>query len=360
MAKKLTMKRLSPPSVLALAMLGTALTADGAGGQEAFMIDYDRGRTIIDDPWRAINVTWHAVDRGRGLLYVNDREEPHGVMTFSLSTGERLNTFLVPQGQGPGELEGLRKAELLADGGFYVWSAPKALRFDAMGAVADEWLPERALWSDFCIFAGEPAVAVQGGLLRRDPDGARDERIGAVPDGADVPTVASMDEAIRFAEELHGMRLACSEDAAYVLPYQGGKPDSVLVYSIDGLRTGLPFPSEIVDLPEGAWRGSPDLLADDGRGNLVLLGHGMGSVPAALMDPETGCYAVLRNPTRQLYRDFQGVYADSALVFHWDYAEEMRDGERWFEISDNANRITLHPFEPLGGEPCPSILTSVR
>ena len=34
-----------------------------------------------------------AVDHDRGILYVNDAEEPEGIMAFSLSTGERIRVL---------------------------------------------------------------------------------------------------------------------------------------------------------------------------------------------------------------------------------------------------------------------------
>ena len=66
-------------------------------------------------------------------------------------------------------------------------------------------------------------------------------------------------------------------------------------------------------------------------------------------------------PRVQSYRQFAGIHADSALVFHWDHEEEVLDGKRIMHIRDRANRVTLHPLAPLGGgEKCTGILPSVR
>lgn len=295
------------------------------------------------------------------MLYVNDLELPHGIMAFDLSTGKRLRTYPVPQGEGPGELEGLGGAVLAPNGGLYVWSYPKALHFDALAAVVGDWRPEApTVWMDLCVFGGEPTVPIPGGLIRRG-SGGRDEKIGPGPSGSTDPQVETVDEVVALIESVVGTRLACAEHSAFVLPGPATGADSVLVYSRSGREGGLSVPPELLDAPTGAMHGRLDLLADDGRGNLVLLGMDhFGEVPGALMDPESRCYALVRNPRLQLYRQFVGIHADSALVFHWDHEEEVRNGERIVHVRDRANRVSLHPLEYLGGgEPCPRILPSV-
>ena len=351
------------PVLFPLAGLSVAMTSPATArpAQEAFRITYERGRTVIDDPWRAIDPGRYAIDHDAGVLYVNDLEEPNGIMAFDLSTGERLQTYSVPQGEGPRELEGLGGVVLGRAGGMYVWSYPKALHFDARAAFVSEWRPRApGVWTDLCVFGGEPAVPVRGGLIRRGR-GGRDERIGpGSSEGAD-PQVETVEEAVALIENVVGARLACSEHSAFVLPGRAAGTDSVFVYSRSGLEGGLPVPSELTDPPTGHMQGRLDLLADDGRSNLVLLGMDhFGEVPGALMDPESQCYALVRNPRFQLYRQFVGIHADSALVFHWDHEEEIRNGERIVHVRDRANRVSLHPLESLGGgEPCPRILPSV-
>ena len=61
------------------------------------------GRTIIDDQWRSMGSVTLAVDHDRGILYVNDAEEPEGIMAFSLSTGERIRVLPAREGDGPHE-----------------------------------------------------------------------------------------------------------------------------------------------------------------------------------------------------------------------------------------------------------------
>ena len=266
------------PVLLVLVGWSVAMTLAATAGlaQEAFRITYEQGRTVIDDPWRAIDPGRYTIDHTAGVLYVND---------------------LVP-------------------------------------------IPE--------------------GLVRRGTGGL-DERIGPSPSESSDPQVETVDELRALLESVIGTRLACAEHSAFVLPGPATGADSIFVYSRSGLEGGLSVPPELLDAPTRAMHGRLDLLADDGRGNLVLLGRDhFGEVPGALMDPESRCYALVRNPRLQLYRQFVGIHSDSALVFHWDHEEEIRNGERIVHVHDHANRISLHPLESLGGaEPCPRILPSV-
>lgn len=333
----------------------------GVFAQEAFRIDHERGRIVIDDSLRAIDPYWYAIDHDRGILYVNDSEEPNGVMAFSLATGERLRSIAVPQGEGPGELTGFGGVVLAPGGGLYVWSYPRAVRFDSLGVVVGDWRPELArYWRDLCVFGGQPSVPTAGGLVRRGADG-RDEGIGLDLSDRGTLRIETAAEAASVIGDLLDTRLACTESLAFLLPTRAGRPDSVLVYSRDGFEGGLAVPSELIGDSGGSISERLDLLADDGRGNLVLLGSDFGRVPGAVMDPESGCHALVRNSALPPFRQFVGVYADSALVFHWNYEEDIRGGETFIQVWDNVNRVSLHPLESLGGgEACPEVLPSVR
>lgn len=330
--------------------------------QEAFGIDYQRGRMIIDDPLRAIEPYWYAIDHDSGILYVNDLEEPNGIMAFSLATGEWLHTHSVSEGEGPGELKGISGVVLAPEGGLYVWRYPKALHIDHLGVVVSEWRPEvPQVWMDLCVFGGQPTVPVRGGLIRRGV-GRSYERIGLTGSEPEPRGVETLGEVVGVIKGSMRARLACTRDLAFVLPAGTARADSIFVYSNERLEGKFPIPIELIKETDAGAAGRLDLLADDGWGNLVLIGvDPFADVPGAVMDPESGCHTLLRNPRPQLYRQFVGVYADSALVFHWDHEEEVRRGERIVHIRDRANRVSLHPFESLGeGEPCARILPSVR
>ena len=62
----------------------------------------------------------------------------------------------------------------------------------------------------------------------------------------------------------------------------------------------------------------------DGRGNIVLMGYHR-AIAGAIVDPETGCYAVLRKSTPDPTLRVARIYADSALVFTRD-AERTTEG----------------------------------
>ena len=145
--------------------------------------------------------------------------------------------------------------------------------------------------------------------------------------------------------------MACTDDLAFlVLPsrkvvdsgrirrYSNTGPDSILVYSTYGVERVLAVPTEYAD--ERAWNRNmkPSL---DTQGNLVVASLD-GLVPGAIIDPRTGCYAVLRNREFQLHREFLGVYRDSALVFHRDYDEGMADGKRVVTLYAEARKVSLN------------------
>lgn len=356
-----------PPKVSAvvfgLALTGaTGLPARPAFAQETFAIDYERERTVIEDPWRAIDPYEYAIDHTRRVLYVHDLEEPNGIMAFSLETGEWLRTIRFPVGEGPGELRGFGGIELAPEGSVYLWRYPKAILVNAMGAVVDEWRPDvTSLWMDMCVFGAEPAVPAPHGIIRRGA-GGRDETMDIQPVDRGGLQAVTPEEAVAALRVSANMRLSCTDDAAFVVPNHPADPGAIVVYTRSGMTDRFEAPPAILEPPVTGADGRVDVLSDDGQGNMVLIAREpSGRFPGALMDPKSGCHALLRNPRVQSYRQFAGIHADSALVFHLDHEEEVRDGKRIIHIRERANRVTLHPLvHDGGGERCTSILPSVR
>lgn len=75
-----------------------------------------------------------------------------------------------------------------------------------------------------------------------------------------------------------------------------------------------------------------------------------------LIDPETGCHAVVRKPEKSWDYDALHIYQDSALVFRYASWENDQGG---FAMSTAADRVSLHPLRRVSGEPCPGMLPSV-
>jgi hypothetical protein len=100
------------------------------------------------------------------------------------------------------------------------------------------------------------------------------------------------------------------------------------------------------------------LTYGDSRGNIVVVtpdNQAWGGV----IDPRTGCYAVLRNTGRSGFGSLAVIYADSAVVLHRDY-EEFRDGRRTVvRVYDVVARVSLVPFRRVGGDPCPGMFPSL-
>jgi len=223
-----------------------------------------------------------------------------------------------------------------------------------------------------CEFDGQPAIVASGGVIRRGREGT-DEVFGpGIVDRRVSTTEETRDGRVtRTSGSLP--RIACTADAAYVVRSSVEGPDSVMVYYRNGEMERWAVPTELsevldddcklsvnqsgtsFELPCTVWPRSRKPFLD-GQGNLVLIGHDV-EIPGAIIDPETGCYAVVRKPEKSFDYGALHVYQDSALVFRniaWG------DDQGRFTLSSAANRVSLHPLRRVSGEPCPGMLPSVE
>ena len=140
--------------------------------------------------------------------------------------------------------------------------------------------------------------------------------------------------------------------------------DSVFVYYLDGREDGrVAIPAESTRrwgiscgltvlgvrirrggrCPEWNEMLRPSL---DENGHLVLVstrGFGL-SLTGVIIDPESGCHALLRHRW-QPESDVVATYADSAVVFH----RETVPTERGVRIGAHAGRVTLNPLRRVSG-----------
>ena len=363
--------RVGVPVLLSLVLVG----APRALAQQVLEVDYDTERVVIDDPfYRSFAFDMLAIDHARGILYVEDREEPEGVMSFSLLTGERLNVVRYAKGGGPNELPQNKAGFALAPGGnLFVADPSKVLELDPLGEVVSYWLPRAPTRLGICSFGGEPAVPTVGGVVRRNPDGP-DLGIGSNALVGETVRADNLEEGRAIADRAWRARAACNEEAAFVVESYEDEADSVFVYYLDGReegrvaipavstrRWGISCGLTIAGVriirggrcPEWNERLRPSL---DENGNLVLvstIGFGL-SLTGVIIDPESGCHALLRHRPRP-ESDVVATYADSAVVFH----REVVPTERGVRIGAHAGRVTLNPLRRVSGEPCADMVPSV-
>ena len=111
------------------------------------------------------------------------------------------------------------------------------------------------------------------------------------------------------------------------------------------------------------------LLESDNRGNLVLLGISLVTLVGqeggfwnmgAVIDPVSGCHAVIRNPEKNMLQPrLTGIYQDSAVVGYRYREETTENGRRVITNHSYANKVALHPLRRLSGEPCAGMLPTV-
>ena len=325
----------------------TVQAASPARSQQVLETSPEAGRIVIDGPLRAINPQPPNVGIGyeEKVVYVLDLEEPEGVMAFSLATGELVRTISIRRGDGPAELRWITSITPASDGGIYVSGGERVLEFDSRGRLESSWSVIDITGRNICELDGQPAVInEEGNLVRR----GRNEEGTVVGDwSVGAPNDALMSTHYRTV-------VACTGGAAYVMAV----PESGLATSFTVLRQTRPagrlrLPPEFQD-----GRKHQVLPSVDGRGNIVLVSMD-NEFWGAVIDPDTGCYAVLRNSGGTGLGEFRGIYADSALVLHRDY-EESRDGvRRVIRVFDAAARVSLIPFRRVSGDPCPGMFPSL-
>ena len=353
--------------MLTLVACAGATSAGQAHGQQVLEIDYSVGRVVIDDPWRSIR--WKsAIDHHRGILYVHDDEEPDGIMAFSLATGEWLRTYMTPKGEGPREIPGgISGLSVGSNGKLYVSGRTRVLEFEQQGTYVDNWTPTTLPRGQgaVCDFDGRPAVPAPGGIIRRGPD--RNEEVI----GPEVFVGVEPDEYTQESVDMVGLqwkaRIACTVDAAFVVNTFEDESDSVHVYYESNRRGVLPIPFSLAT--DQALTVGP-LPATDGLGNLLLLGVSIVTLlrqdggfrdMGALIDPESGCHAVIRNPEANMFQPrFMGIYQDSALIGYRYREETTENGRRVITNFDYTNKVVLHPLRRVSGRPCAGMLPTVN
>ena len=320
-----------------------------------------------------------AVDHDRGILYVNDAEEPEGIMAFSLSTGERIRVLPAREGDGPHEFsQGHTGMTMGPAGRVYVSGLLRVIEFDSTGVPVSSWTPRAPTSKLVCNFGGQPAIPAQYGVIRRGPGGA-DEGIGPnvvnshvlMPREIVRRALAIERPDMECTDRLYGrrsvrgdattprVRIACSFTTAAAkrraCRFRPSSPrTSPSARGGAGLSNGVVLP----DRPCPTWnqRLYPSL---DGRGNIVLMGNHR-AVAGAIVDPETGWYAVLRKSTPDPTLRVARIYADSALVFTRDAERTTEGGVARTVVYTGANRVSLHAVRRVSGEGCGGVGGDVR
>ena len=345
-----------------LPVLAVFLAAHAGTAQQVLEIDYDAGRAVINDQERAFYQT--AIDHERAVLYLYDLEEPEGVMAFSMVTGERLHTIRFSTGDGPRELPtGFSRMSVGTNGGLYVSDLTRVLEFDAAGRYVSNWAPRAPQRKAVCAFGGQPAVPTFNGVVRRTSEG--EQTIGPGVWDKLGRLLASERDLKAMADRIWDARITCTDDAAYVVTTFADDTDSLEVHHRSGGRGSLPLPPALAEAEENT--GGPTIFTD-GKGNLVLTAipsvrlasRGGYGIAGAVLDPQSGCHAIIRNPeVNQFQYSLRGIYGDSAVVAvrYVEEGEEM--GRRAVTFFDHATSVFLHPMRRVSGEPCPGMLPGV-
>ena len=346
--------------------------------QEVVEIDFLEERVVLEDSTRAMSHTRMAVDPVRGVLYVEDREEPRGVISFSLHTGEHLLTIAVPEGEGPNELPKSASGMVaIPGGGLFVADVGRVLEFDLLGRAVSHWQPRATVArTTVCVLGNEPAIPAMRGVIRRGTDGT-DDFLG--PEVLDVTAARSISRAEYGAlvDRVWYSKMACDAEVAYVVsPNEVDKPDSVIAYGLDGAserRFAAPVGPEHPDkrceltvtmngrtqnLPCPAWHHqlTPSL---DEAGNLILLGKD-DAFAGVIMNPETQCYALLRPEPVDVRKRVMRIHKDSALVFEVIAEIDTTQTPARVSLDQYAFRVSMNALRRIEGEPCPGILPSVE
>ena len=351
-------------------LLAALIIPSVGSAQQIVEVDYSAGRTIIDDEWRAMRHTPVIADWDRDRLYVHDPQEPNGVMVFSLETGEHVATIPAPRGDGPFEFsQGWRSMALADDGGLHVSGNRRVVTYDSNYQPITTWTPQAPPRWAVCDLGGKPAVPTRGGVLRYEA-----EAIGpsAVVGDSIMGIVRSEEEMITAGYQFSAARLVCTDDSAFAIVTYGvtmtedrllshsTAADSVFIFRLDGTAGRISLPTEYTEAwgctkggrPCPPWTAGLSSALDD-RENITVFSADL-RIGGAIINPETGCYAIIRKDTEK-FSDRHllpvAVRADSVLVFEQDRGATTT-------YMGSAVKASLHPVRTVSGEPCAGMLSS--
>ena len=339
----------------------TAFHTAGLEAQQRLKIDHATGREIANDSMRAMRTDNASIDHRKGIIYVEDPEHPVAAMAFSLEDGRLIRVYGGKVGDGPGEMR-LRYGFFMAatDIGILLASGDRVLHFDSAGKLAWDWRPKAARVEGVCVIAGSPVVQQWEGrslALRRRADGS----------SAAFGQHRWRDHRAFGSEEkwnFFGPDITCVGDVLYVLDQNEG----IFGYAGDGRTFRVPLPGALV--AAGERRHSPlvgeggggrrqwhrpryERIFHNGDGDLIVLARYRRFV-GAVIDPETGCYALIEEDEWKKSRVVAGVFRGNAVVFQKATEKRLVDGRTATVIYPGAHTMALRPLKLMGGEPCPA------
>lgn len=153
--------------------------------------------------------------------------------------------------------------------------------------------------------------------------------------------------------------MACAGAAAYVLD---GCRHVLTEYKTGEEPRVIAMPAEIVDLARKNMESNSEtlftygynnlFLAEDGR--LVVEIGGLYELAGAVVDPMTGCYALLHHKPRPPGWTFVGMFGDSVVTLEGNRRPATRTvrGRQVAVYDPTMTHVFVRPVRAVSGEPC--------
>lgn len=329
-----------------------ALATGPASAQQILEVDTEAGRELAGGEEYAFLRA--VVDYGRRLVLVSEIADL-AVTAYSLDDGSVQGVFGGGRrGDGPGELSSMSVGAIaVGPDGVFMSGAKRVLYWSWSGALLHQWTPTAPLARVLCALNGRPAVTLQEGLVFRGDDG---ESV-ALGGEASAQIKSASPASVRDDMDAYlGTKMACSDSAAYLLV---GSRHLLTEYKLGAEPRVLDIPEEVVEAVRWMMDAN-DLksaygrlfLAEDSR---LVLTTANPRVTATLLDPATGCYALLKNMPWQNGVSYVGMFGDSVVTMEASrepMERRMVNGKVVPVFSSERTHIFVRPVRPVEGEPC--------
>ena len=343
------------PHVLVAGLLSAAFcsgVASDLASQQVLEVDIDAGRELAGGVEYLFSNG--VVDYDRRLVLVVEAADPLAVTAYSLDGGAVQGVFGGGQpGDGPGELTQLY-ATAVGPEGIFVSGPRRVLYWSWSGTLLHQWAPTAPSTNELCSFKGRPAVTLQKGLVYRGDDGE------SVAVGGEARLW--LDQSAAPGDAFRMVRLTlmtCSDSAAYVLDGY----NHVLTEYKTGVEPRLvAMPAELVEAARERLAQSSEnhyypgynkiFLADDGRLVMTTAADGLAG---AVVDPQTGRYALLKQKRLSGGQSYVGMFGDSIVTLESSREPartRMVDGRDVRVFYGDKTHIFVRPRRRTEGEPC--------